>query len=76
MNISGVARGDGGGNSPPPPETGKIVVENFLATTFPIEFLSKISQHFPKIRVFRPNARKINAWFVNFFEKYAKIMHF
>ena len=26
--------------------------------------------------VFRPNARKFNAWFVKFSEKYPKIMHF
>ena len=38
--------------------------------------LSKISQNFPTIRVFRPNVRKINAWFVKSFEKYAKIMHY
>ena len=34
-------------------------------------------QNFRTICVFRPNARKINAWFVNFFEKYVKkIMDF
>ena len=60
----------------------------FLATTFPkivknsifllnfYQKFSKISQNFPKIRIFRPNTRKINAWFVKFFEKYAKIMHY
>ena len=37
---------------------------------------SKFSQNFPTICVFRPNARKLNAWFVNFFEKDAKIIHF
>ena len=48
----------------------------FLATTFPkivknsmfllnfYQKFSKISQNFPTIRVFRPNARKINAWLV------------
>ena len=36
----------------------------------------KISQNFPNLCVFRPNARKISAWFVKYFEKYAKIMHF
>ena len=35
----------------------------------------KFSQNFSTICSFRPNARKINAWFVKFFEKYAKIMH-
>ena len=35
----------------------------------------KFSQNFPKICSFRPNARKINAWFVIFFEKYGKIMY-
>ena len=56
----------------------------FLATTFPeivknsifllnfYQKLSKISQNFPTIRVFRPNARKINAWFVKFFENMLK----
>ena len=60
----------------------------FLSTTFPkivknsiflLHFyhkLSKISQNFPTIRVYRPNAQKINVWFANFFEKYAKIMHY
>ena len=60
----------------------------FLATTFPTivknsifllnfyQEFSKISQNFQTIRVFRPNARKINAWFVKFFEKYGKIMHY
>ena len=60
----------------------------FLATTFPkvaknaifllnfYEKLSKFSQNFPTICVFRPNSQKFNAWFVKFFEKYAKIMHF
>ena len=59
----------------------------FYATTFPtilkiqfsIEFLSKVSkvsQNFPTICVFRPNARRIDAGLVNFFEKYAKIMDF
>ena len=57
----------------------------FLATTFPkivknsnfiIEILSKISLNFPTIHVFLPNARKINADFVKFFEKYAKIKHY
>ena len=38
--------------------------------------ISKCSQNFPTIWVFRPNARKFNAWFVKFFEKYAKIMDF
>ena len=60
----------------------------FLATTFTkivknsiflLNFdqkLSKISQNFPTTRVFRPNVQKINVWFVKFFEKYAKIMHY
>ena len=38
--------------------------------------MSKISQYFPTICGFPPNARKINSWVVNFFEKYAKMMHF
>ena len=60
----------------------------FLAATFPklaknLNFLlnfyqkfSKFSQYFPTIFVFRPNARKSNAWFVKFFWKYAQVMHF
>ena len=60
----------------------------FLATTFPkivknsifqlnyYQRFSKFSQNFPTIRVFCPNARKVNACFVKFFEKYAKIMHY
>ena len=57
----------------------------FLLTTFPkifknsnflLKFSQKIFKHFPTICVYLPNARKINAWFVKFFEKYAKIMLF
>ena len=60
----------------------------FLATTFAkvaknsifilnfYQKFSKFSQHFQTICVSRPNARKINALFVMFFDKYAKIMHF
>ena len=60
----------------------------FLATTFPkidknsnfrLNFhqkFPKFSQNFQTICSFRPNARKINAGFVKFFEKYAKIMDF
>ena len=44
----------------------KEVFENFR----------KFSQNFPTNWVFRPNARKIDAGFVKFFEKYAKIMNF
>ena len=38
--------------------------------------ISKISQIFPAICVFRQNARKFNAGFVPFFENYARIMDF
>ena len=38
--------------------------------------ISKVSQNFPTICVFRPKARKINASFVKFFEIYAKRLHF
>ena len=60
----------------------------FLVTNFPkivknsiflLNFhwkLSNFSRNFPTICVFRPNTRKINAWFVKLFEKYVKIMHF
>ena len=53
----------------------------FLATTFPkivknsifllnfYQKLSKFSQNFQTIRIFRPNARKSNSWFVKFFGK-------
>ena len=56
----------------------------FLSTTFPkivknsiflLNFYQKffkISQNFPKIRVFRHNSQKIHAMFVNCFEKYDK----
>ena len=36
----------------------------------------KLSQNLSSICSFRPNARKINAWFVKSFENYAKIMQF
>ena len=36
------------------------------------EIFSKLYQNFPTICVFRPNARKINAWFAKFFEKFNK----
>ena len=51
----------------------------FLAKTFPknvknsigklnfYQRFSKVSQNFPTNRVFRPNARKINGWFVKYF---------
>ena len=60
----------------------------FLATPFPkidknaiflLNFhqkFPKFPQNFPTIYRFRPNARKINAWFGKFDEKYAKIMDF
>ena len=38
--------------------------------------IPKFSQNFPTICSFRPNARKINAWVVKYFETYAKIMDF
>ena len=40
-----------------------------------MNFHQKFSQNFPTICIFRPNAQKINALFVKFFKKYAKIMH-
>ena len=39
-------------------------------------FLKKIFSKFPTNCVFRANARKINEWLVEFFEKYAKIIDF
>ena len=56
----------------------------FLAITFPKIVKNSISllsfyqnfQNFPTICAFRQNAWKINAWFVNFFEKYAKLIDF
>ena len=42
-------------------------IMDFLQLLYEIFWkISKISQNFPKIRVFQPNERKINAWFVNF----------
>ena len=46
---------------------------------FSIEFSSKIFKVFSKFSnnlCFSSKRRKSNAWSVNFFEKYAKIMHF
>ena len=37
--------------------------------------ISKFSQNFSTICVFRPSPKKINVWFVKYFEKYAKIVH-
>ena len=60
----------------------------FLATSFPkidknsnfltnfYQKISKFSQNFPTICIFRPNARKINAVFLKFCWEYAKIMIF
>ena len=53
----------------------KLVKNSIFLLHFHHKF-SKFSQNFPIICVFRPNARKINPLIVNFFEKYAKIMHF
>ena len=36
----------------------------------------KVSQNFPTICSFRPNAQSIIAWLLIFFEKSAKLMHF
>ena len=38
--------------------------------------ISNFSQNFQTISIFRPKARKSNTWFVKFFWKYAKVMHF
>ena len=46
----------------------------FLKKSF--QTFRKFSQTFPTICVFRPTRKKINAQFVNLFEKYAKIMRF
>ena len=43
---------------------------------FSEENFTNISEKFPRNYVFRPNAQKINAWFVKSFDKYAKMMHF
>ena len=54
----------------------RIFIKNFQ--NFPIflrNFL-KIFSKFPSNCIFRPNAQKGNAWFVNFLEKYAKIFIF
>ena len=88
-HLIGAARGRGNIGNVPPSQNGtncwrKLMLFRkalFLATTFPkivksSIFLLLFYQNFPTICVFRPNARKINAWFVKFLEKYAKIMHF
>ena len=49
----------------------KIVKNSIFLLKF-YQKLSKISQNFPTIRVFRPNARNINSWFVKFFETFRK----
>ena len=66
-----------------PKENDKFIVTNFpkiiKISIFLLNFLhkfSKFSQNNLTICVFRPNARKFNAWFVKFFERYANIMHF
>ena len=47
---------------------------------FSIGFLSKIFKNFSKfpktICISRPNTRKVNAWFLKFFWKLCKVMHF
>ena len=53
----------------------KIVKNSNFLLNFHQKF-SNFSQNFKTICIFRPNARKINAWFVKFLEKYAKIKHF
>ena len=53
----------------------KYLLNNAFFANF-LRYLLKYSQNYPTICVFSPNARKINAWFVNFFEKWAKIIHF
>ena len=54
--------------------------QNRYKFNFSIEFSIKKFQNFLKISptncVFRPNARKFNAWFCNFFAKQAKIQKF
>ena len=52
------------------------IVKNSISLMNFYQNFSKISQNFSTICAFRPNARKINAWFVKLFEKYAKIMDF
>ena len=39
---------------------------------FSSENFRKFSQQFPANRVFRPNAQKLNAGFVKFYEKYGQ----
>ena len=53
----------------------KLVKNSIFLWNFHQNF-SKFSQNFPTICVIRPNSRKINAGFVKFFEKRAKIMQF
>ena len=50
------------------PKSGKNSI--FLLNSY--QKFSKISQNFPTNCVFRPHARKINEWFVKFFENMLK----
>ena len=50
------------------------IFRNFLNKKF--SKIRKFSPKLPTNSVFRPNAQKSNAQFVNFFEKYYKILHF
>ena len=50
------------------------IFSNFLKRNF--EKFRKFSQTSPTNCVFGQTAQKFNAWIANFFEKYAKIMHF
>ena len=52
----------------------KIVKNSIFLLNFYQKF-SKFSQNCPTVCVFCPKARKINAWFVKSFEKYAKIIN-
>ena len=89
MGSIGAWKGGGNTGRFPPLKSEKIVVETlFIATTFPdlvgksifLLVSSKIFKiflkFFPTICVFRPNARKFNAWFLKNLAIYAKIMNF
>ena len=89
LRHQGRSQGEEGNSSALKPkvivvETGVISEGSILVTNYPklikIQFFCRIfimkSQNLPTIRVFRPNAREIHAWFVKVFEIYAKIMQF
>ena len=73
--IQGRSQGEWGKSPPPKPKNGGVISEGsifsnkFSKKNKKIQFFYRIFiqkfQNFPTICVFRPNAQKVNAWFVN-----------